>query len=306
MKRERCSMLTRLVLMSIVILGSVPSAGSAQTSLNTFGLGSAPVDLDVTPDGTKAVVRAGSTNSRAITLGAAGATDSVQISVLGAEVVVQNDSLTNVSSGTPCQCFVPGDRAAAWLTSSCDGNIVAVQVGWKSTVGADPDFTEHSISVLAGGTFPVPGAALTNAGNVPAVITAPTLMDSTLNEYRDLNNASSTPLSVPVTNGQTFVVSLEYLNQNSGTNFPSTIWDADLDCQANKNAVYIVDVEPPEDRWSDACILGVPGDWMIRAVVDCVEADVPAVSEWGMIALLLLILTGGSIVIARSSSASAT
>lgn len=218
---------------------------------------------------------------------------------VAAEVVIQNDSLANVSSGTPCQCFVPGDRAAAWLTSTCDGDIVAVQVGWKSTFGADPDLMEHSISVLAGGTFPTPGAALTNAGAVPAVITTPTLMDSTLNEYRDLNDISSTPLSVPVTNGQTFVVSLEYINQNDSTNGPSTIWDADLDCQANKNAVYIVDVEPPEDRWVNACDAGVPGDWMIRAIVDCAGPEVPAVTEWGMVAMLLMILVAGSIVVGR-------
>lgn len=46
----------------------------------------------------------------------------------GAEVDVKNDSLIDGNSGPPCACFVSGESTAAWLTSPCNGDIVAVQV----------------------------------------------------------------------------------------------------------------------------------------------------------------------------------
>ena len=84
-------------------------------------------------------------------------------STLGAEVTVQNDSATDGSQATPCLCFIPDDEAAAWLTSTCEGDIVAVQVYWRSMFGGQPDAIEHSISIYAPGTFPNVGGVLQNA-----------------------------------------------------------------------------------------------------------------------------------------------
>ena len=51
------------------------------------------------------------------------------------EVTIKNDSATDGSLATPCLCFAPGDEAAAWLTAPCGGEIVAVQIFWKSPFG---------------------------------------------------------------------------------------------------------------------------------------------------------------------------
>lgn len=158
--------------------------------------------------------------------------------------------------------------------------------------GAFP-ITEHSISLHAAGSFPAPGAVLQNAGAVPATISLPTLSDGVFNEFRFLDPSQpvpSVPLSVPVANGQTFAVSLRYLNDTSGGIGASTAWDQD-GCQASLNAVQT------GATWLDACSQGVMGDWIIRAVVDCDVGDVPAASEWGLAVLVLAVLAAGTVVI---------
>ena len=45
------------------------------------------------------------------------------------EITVKNDSAVDASTVAIQAGFVAGERAAAWLTSPCDGRIVAVQVG---------------------------------------------------------------------------------------------------------------------------------------------------------------------------------
>lgn len=180
------------------------------------------------------------------------------------EETVQNDSLIDGNSGTTCHCFVPGESAAAWLTSPCDGAIVAVQIFWRSQFGGGPSTTETGISIFGDGEFPEPGAVLVNQDNSPAVITSPTLSDGTLNEFRYLDGAKTIPLGVPIASGATFVVSLEVVNQSSGDIFaPTFVYDLD-GCQANRNAVNVM-----PGGWIDACAVGVTGDWMIRAVVEC-------------------------------------
>ena len=185
-------------------------------------------------------------------------------SAQAAETTVKNDSATDGSLTTVCPCFVPGEQTAAWLTSPCDGNIVGIQVFWKSTFGGAPDSTELSLGLFGAGTFPTPGAALANDVGGPAVIAGPMLTDGIYNEYRFLTDGT-TPISVPVTAGQTFVASLEYVNSNAGgpPTVPSTVFDHD-GCQPGKNAAFTV-----PGGWADACSLGVTGDWVIRAIVDC-------------------------------------
>ena len=185
-----------------------------------------------------------------------------------AEVTVQNDSLIDGNDGTTCPCFVSGESAAAWLTSPCNGDIVAVQVFWRSQFGGGPSSTETGISIFGDGAFPTPGAVLVNQDNSPAVITAPTLSDSLLNEFRHLDAAQTIPLGVPVTSGETFVVSLEVFNQSSGNIFaPTFVYDLD-GCQGGKNGVFVI-----PGGWLNSCLLGVTGDWMIRAVLECCPAD---------------------------------
>jgi hypothetical protein len=180
--------------------------------------------------------------------------------VRATEVVVQNDSLTDGAIGIIQAGFDPGESAAAWLTSPCDGNIVAVQVFWRSLTGTAPQSIEDSIKVLEAGSFPVPGTQLVS-------IDGPVMTDGVINEFRYLDENQTIPLIVPIANGQTFVVSFKFLNDPSPSNGPSVVNDVD-GCQAGRNTIDAVGL-----GWISSCLLGVTGDWVIRAVVDGVDCD---------------------------------
>jgi hypothetical protein len=186
-----------------------------------------------------------------------------------AEQVVKNDSITDGSLAVICPCFAVNECAAAWLTSPCNGNIVAVQVFWRSQYGGQPLSLEESITIYAAGTFPTPGAIMQN--NYPpyqnAVLEGPVLTDGVLNEFRYLDENSTIPIQVPVTTGQRFVVSLQFANANNVPPYvlPSIVYDTN-GCQAQKNTVRYA-----SGTWVNACALGVSGDWMIRAIVNCQE-----------------------------------
>jgi hypothetical protein len=176
----------------------------------------------------------------------------------GAEVVVQNDSVTEGSTGAIQAGFAAGESAAAWLTSPCDGTIVAVQIYWASLSGTTGQSFEDSITIYSGGAFPNPGA-------VAVELIAPVMTDSVLNEFRYLNEEQTVPISVPVVEDQTFVVSFKFATTPSPTNGPSVVTDTN-GCQPGKNAI---DCLFPCFGWINACSLGVSGDFFIRAVVDC-------------------------------------
>ncbi len=175
------------------------------------------------------------------------------------EVVVQNDSVIDGSLATICPCFVEGESAAVWLTAPCDGNIVAVQIFWRSWFGGAPQSLEDRITIFEGGTYPTPGAQLLE-------LIGPVLTDGVTNEWRYTDEPQTIPINVPVTNGQVFVVSLKFYNDSPGLG-PSIVFDAD-GIQPNKNAVFSID-----DGWVTSESLGVSGDWFIRAVIDCQEAN---------------------------------
>ncbi len=177
---------------------------------------------------------------------------------IAAEITIQNDSIPAAGSGTPLVAFLANEQAAAWLTTPVSGDIVGVQILWASQIGGAPASQELAIHVYDAGTFPAPGALL-------ASVTAPVLIDGMVNEFRFLDPPTdSTPLQVPVTSGQTFVVALEFLNQQAaGSPFvPSVEYDAD-GCQASKNTAFAIPV-----GWIDACAAGVTGDLGIRAILN--------------------------------------
>lgn len=178
-------------------------------------------------------------------------------SVLGDEIVLQNDSLIDGGSVNICPCFAVNEQAAVWLTSPCDGNIIGFQVFWKSLLGGEPQTVEESIIVYEGGVFPNPGA-------VKDELLAPVLTDGGLNEFRYEDEAQTIPISIPVEAGEVFVVSLRFFNGNAGdVSAPSLVSD-DSGCQPGKNAVKVNGTQ-----WRNACTLGVSGDWVIRALVEC-------------------------------------
>lgn len=179
------------------------------------------------------------------------------------EVTVQNDSLTGGNTGALQAGFASGESAAAWLTSPCDGNIVAVQIFWRSLFGGKPQSLEDSISIFAPNAFPTPGAALQTINNVPAVILGPVLTDGVINEFRFLDENQVMPLTTPISIGDQFVVSFKFFNAPSPIFGPSVVTDSD-GCTSGGNAIFAI-----PGGWLNACTLGVTGDFVIRAVVDC-------------------------------------
>jgi hypothetical protein len=178
--------------------------------------------------------------------------------VQGIEVVVQNDSLVGDDTGAIVWSFSAGEQAAAWLTSPCDGTIVAVQVLWRSPMASSADAIEENIFIYDGdaGEFPTPGPIL-------QTIQAPMLTDGVLNEYRFLDENQTIPINVPVTAGQEFVVALEFSNEAGPPADPSIVRDTD-GSTPGKNTFLLL-----PGFWLDAQLLGINGDWVIRAVVDC-------------------------------------
>lgn len=178
-------------------------------------------------------------------------------SAIADEVTVKNDSLVNGDTVAICPCFTAGEEAAVWLTSPCDGDIVAIQIFWKSILGGAALSIEDSVIVYQGGSFP-------NPGSIKDSFDGPVLTDGGMNEYRYSDDNQVIPISIPVTAGEEFVVSLRFGNQNNLNQLlPSIVADTDS-CQSGKNAVKVNGT-----TWTDSCSLGVSGDWVIRAVIDC-------------------------------------
>lgn len=61
--------------------------------------------------------------------------------------------------------------------------------------------------------------------------------------------------------GGPFTVTLEFLNSNSGNFYASTVVHDGNGCQPGKNVVFAI-----PGGWTDACALGVTGDWVFYVV----------------------------------------
>ena len=172
------------------------------------------------------------------------------------ETTVQNDSVTDFGQVAIQTGFAANEQAASWLTSPCDGMLVAVQVLWRSFFGGEPAAIGDSIRIYEEGTFPTPGTVL-------ALLPAPLLSDGFLNEYRFLDQDGTVPLAVPLDEDQVFVVAFRFFDPPPVLG-PSVVTDVN-GCQAGKNGIFAI----PPSTWFNACSLGVSGDFVIRAVVDC-------------------------------------
>ncbi len=183
---------------------------------------------------------------------------------LAQEVTVQNDRLVDGGTAAIQAGFIAGESAATWLTAPCDGSIVAVQVFWRSVLGNAPLSIEDSITLFAAGTFPTPGDVLLNSpGSQPVILEAPVMTDGVLNEFRFLDENQAIPLNVPILTGEVFVVSFRFANSPNPVLGPSVVTDLN-GCQNLKNTIF---ANP--GGWLNACALGISGDFVIRAVIDC-------------------------------------
>jgi len=192
----------------------------------------------------------------------------VAVTAAADEVTVQNDSLNNGSDGVIVTGFAAGEGAAAWLTSPCDGAVVAAQIFWLSQSGGTGTTLGNTIIVYRSGDFPDPGAPA-------AEIDGPVLTDGVINEYRYLDENNTVPLIVPVTENETFVVAFTFLDPPPNLIGPSLVRDTN-GITPGANALY-GDIGLGL-QWYDAADLNITGDWVIRAVVDCqtvsTDADV--------------------------------
>jgi uncharacterized repeat protein (TIGR01451 family) len=189
-----------------------------------------------------------------------------------AEVTVKNDSLVDNGAAVIQAGFIAGEKGASWLTSPCDGNIVAVQVLWLSLTGGGGQTLGGSIEIRRGGTYPAPG-------EIAQQINGPVLTDGVINEYRYLDDNSTIPLIVPVTANETFVVAYAF-DADPPAIGPSLVVDND-GILPGRNAIFAI--AGPVSLWLSSETFNVDGDWVLRAVVDCAavgsNADVAAAME---------------------------
>ena len=101
------------------------------------------------------------------------------------------------------------------------------------------------------------------------------LTDAVLNEFRYLDENNTVPLIVPLTSNETFVVALVF-EIGIGASDPSVVRDTDGN-QSGRNGLY-AQIGGSSYAWFNSSSLGVNGDWVIRAVIDCAvvaqQADV--------------------------------
>jgi uncharacterized repeat protein (TIGR01451 family) len=175
------------------------------------------------------------------------------------EVTVKNDAVVGASTATIVTGFVAGEKAASWLTSPCNGNIRAVQVFWRSQNGTAANSIERSIEISRSATFPNPGA-------VQTTVSGPVMNDGVFNEFRFIDENNTVPINVPVTANETFVVAFEFDGAPPSGVGPSVARDTDGITASRNGLLALVGANY---FWFDAATLGVTGDWVIRAVVDC-------------------------------------
>jgi hypothetical protein len=164
-------------------------------------------------------------------------------------VVLQNDSVVDFGTANIQVGFVAGERAAAWLTSTCTGDLVALRVLWLSSPPTGGTTLGEYLRLSEAGVFPVPGPLLQE-------LPGPLLTEGAFNDF-----ALAPP--VPVLAGETVVVDFQFLTSPPPSG-PSVVTDID-GCQAGKNGIFAI----PPASWFSSCALGVTGDFAIRAVVDC-------------------------------------
>jgi len=163
--------------------------------------------------------------------------------------VLRNDSVEDFNQVVIQVGFVENERAAAWLTSHCSGDLTAVQVLWLSVTGGTGQTLGESITISEAGSFPTPGSQL-------ARLVGPALNDGFFNEFPVVP-------PIPITAGETVVVDFRFF-EAPPLSGPSIVTDTD-GCQPSKNGIFAI----PPSLWLDSCSLGVGGDFAIRAVVEC-------------------------------------
>lgn len=146
---------------------------------------------------------------------------------------------------TACPCFVQNEQAGAVFTLPADVypiEILKVGIAWGSAFGGTGQSLEQAVHVYAGG-LPNPGSPIFS-------LIGPQLTDGVINEF------NIAPAQVAIASGP-FTVTLEFATDNAGDIFAPSVAHDGNGCQAGKNVVYAV-----PGGWTNACALGVSGDWV--------------------------------------------
>ena len=137
------------------------------------------------------------------------------------EIVVKNDSLPDVLPPTGVNVgfqiyFNTNEEVNVWLTAPCTGTIVAIDILWMCQLPQGPaPSVENAITLFQPGTYPARSNTPLNnqvpTPTTPADLVGPVFQTGNgMYEFRFLDQNNTVPLSVPVTMGQTFVVSFEF------------------------------------------------------------------------------------------------
>jgi len=150
-----------------------------------------------------------------------------------------------------CPCFVAGEQAGAVLDAPAAHyplEILRIGIGWGSVYGGNPLQIEYAINMYEAG--------LPNPGTPAFTLLGPQLADGVINEF----DIEPLPGEVTVNSGP-FTVTLEFLNDNALDPFSPTVVHDGNGCQAGKNVVFAI-----PGGWTDACVLGVTGDWVFYVI----------------------------------------
>lgn len=163
----------------------------------------------------------------------------------------QNDSI-GAGGQIACQAgFVANEiGASVYTVPAGDGLVQLLGVDFFVCDGSGLGFAQARPMqvVVYGSGGPNPGAAL---------YTSPTL--SGVPGF--LNSWDTTSANLRFQPGQTFTVGVRLLNGTLFQNFSTLATDSD-GCQSSKSLIFAV-----PGGWTDACVLGVSGDMIVRAKV---------------------------------------
>lgn len=165
-------------------------------------------------------------------------------------VVLQNDSVVDFGTAAIQAGFVADEWGAAWLTSTCTGDVTALRYLWLSSPPNGGTTLGQAVKISAAGAFPVPGPQMRE-------LLGPVFTEGAFNDV-----ALDPP--IPINLGQVVVVQYQFF-EDPPANGPSLVTDVN-GCQPGKNGIFAI----PPSAWFNACIFGIAGDFSIRAVVDCV------------------------------------
>jgi hypothetical protein len=177
----------------------------------------------------------------------------LSVAALSAQVCPDEPPFLNYQGGgsVTCPCFVVGEEFGAVFTAPAAHypiEILRVGIGWGSFSGGAPQTLEQAVKIRAGG-LPAPGALL-------AEMPGPVMTDGFINEF----DFEPLPGEIIVASGP-FTVTLEIGTANAGMVFsPSAVHDGN-GCIGGRNVVFAI-----PGGWSDACSLGVTGDWVVHVV----------------------------------------